>query len=43
MEVHTNNGRKRSRAFIDMMRRLVDAPPLPGEEIGDSEEPLIIL
>jgi hypothetical protein len=43
MEVHTNNGRKRSRAFIDMMRRLVDSPSLPGEEIGDPEEPLIIL
>lgn len=43
LEVHTNNGRKRSRAFIDMIRRLVNAQSSSGEEVGDPEEPLIIL
>jgi hypothetical protein len=43
LEASTNNGRKRSRAFIDMIRRLVETASPSGEEIGDREEPLIIL
>ena len=43
LEASTNNGRKRSRAFIDMIRRLVETASSSGEEIGDREEPLIIL
>ncbi|HKD06993.1 MAG TPA: hypothetical protein VKB79_13910 [Bryobacteraceae bacterium] len=43
LEVHTNNGRKRSRAFIDMIRRLANNDSPSAEEIGDPEEPLIIL
>ena len=43
LEASANNGRKRSRAFIDMIRRLVETAEPSEEEIGDSEEPLIIL
>jgi hypothetical protein len=43
LDASTNNGRKRSRAFIDMIRRLVETASPSHEEIGDREEPLIIL
>ena len=43
LEASTNNGRKRSRAFIDMIRRLVETASPSDEETGDSEEPRIIL